>query len=467
MRHFDVVVIGSGPAGQKAAIQASKLGKNACIIEKNNVLGGASINTGTIPSKALREAVLHLTGLNKRTLFGESYRVKRTITIADLTYVSQQVVHNELDLIRDQLDRNNVELIWGSARFDQEIVIFVDRPDDFEVVSGDIIIIATGTRPARPDSVPFDNKTIFTSDELLKLDHIPKTMIVVGGGVIGIEYACMLAALGVKVTLVEGRHQVLGFLDDEITEALQYQMRRMGITLRLGEKVARIEHLPSDSANGAAVLATLESGKTLRSQTLLFSVGRQGTTMALNLEKAGLKADDRERLKVNANYQTEVPHIYAVGDVIGFPALASTAMEQGRLAVCHAFGAPTKSIPELFPYGIYAIPEISMVGRTEDQLTTAGIPYEVGIAQYKELARAQLLGDADGMLKLLIHQENYQILGVHVIGTGATELIHIGQAVMALQGTVDYFINSVFNYPTLAEAYKVAALNGMNKLRHV
>ena len=467
MRHFDVVVIGSGPAGQKAAIQASKLGKNACIIEKNNVLGGASINTGTIPSKALREAVLHLTGLNKRTLFGESYRVKRTITIADLTYVSQQVVHNELDLIRDQLDRNNVELIWGAARFDQEIVLFVDRPDDFEVISGDTIIIASGTRPARPESVPFDNKTIFTSDELLKLDHIPKTLIVVGGGVIGIEYACMLAALGVKVTLVEGRHQVLGFLDDEITEALQYQMRRMGITLRLGEKVARIEHLPTDNAGGASVQATLESGKTLRSQALLYSVGRQGTTMALNLERAGLKADDRERQKVNANYQTEVPHIYAVGDVIGFPALASTAMEQGRLAVCHAYGAPTKSIPELFPYGIYAIPEISMVGRTEDQLTTAGIPYEVGIAQYKELARAQLLGDTDGMLKLLIHQENLQILGVHVIGTGATELIHIGQACMALQGTVDYFINSVFNYPTLAEAYKVAALNGINKLRHV
>jgi NAD(P) transhydrogenase len=470
MRHFDVIVIGSGPGGQKAAIQAAKLGKTVAIIEKSNVLGGTSINTGTIPSKALREAVMHLTGLNKRSLFGESYRVKRTITIADLIYVSQQVVHNELELIRDQLERNGVELIWGSARFDQENVLFVDRPDDFEVLSGDIIIVATGTRPARPDSVPFDGKTIVTSDELLKLDHIPKTMIVVGGGVIGIEYACMLAALGVKVTLVEGRHQVLGFLDDEITEALQYQMRRMGVTLRLGEKVhkiEKIEHAADSGPNGAAVVATLESGKTLRAQTLLYSVGRQGTTTALNLDRAALKADDRERLKVNANYQTDVPHIYAVGDVIGFPALASTAMEQGRLSVCHAFGVPTRSIPELFPYGIYAIPEISMVGRTEEQLTTSGIPYEAGIAQYRELARGQLLGDTDGMLKLLIHQENHQILGIHAIGTGATELIHIGQAVMALQGTVDYFINSVFNYPTLAEAYKVAALNGMNKLRHV
>lgn len=467
MRHFDCVVIGSGPGGQKAAIQAAKLGKHVCIIEKSNVLGGASINTGTIPSKALREAVVHLTGLNKRSLFGESYRVKRSITIADLTYVSQQVVHSELELIRDQLERNGVELIWGSARFDQENIIFVDRPDDFEVVSGDVIVIATGTRPARPDSVPFDNKIIFTSDELLKLDHIPKTMIVVGGGVIGIEYACMLAALGVKIILVEGRHEVLGFLDDEITEALQYQMRRMGVTLRLGEKVHQIEQAPPNGADGATAQATLESGKTLHAHTLMYAVGRQGTTTALALERAGLKADDRERLKVNANYQTDVPHIYAVGDVIGFPALASTAMEQGRLAVCHAFGAPTRSIPELFPYGIYAIPEISMVGRTEDQLTTAGIPYEAGIAQYRELARGQLLGDTDGMLKLLIHQENRQILGVHAIGTGATELIHIGQAVMALQGTLDYFVNSVFNYPTLAEAYKVAALNGMNKLQHI
>jgi NAD(P) transhydrogenase len=527
MRYFDCAVIGTGPAGQKAAIQAAKLGKKVCIIEKENVLGGAAINTGTIPSKALREAVLHLTGLGKSGLFGELSRVKRNITIADLIYVSQQVIHHELSLIRNQLDRNGVELIWGAARFHDDNVLYIDHGETFEMISAEVIIIATGTRPARPASVPFDERTIFTSDGLLKLDHLPKTMIVVGGGVVGTEYACMLAALGVKVTLVEGRREVLGFLDSEIAEAFQYHMRKMGITLRLGEKVAKIEKLTPAQAvrespmaaqtltaataaedmsapagagaaiaatlappqpttgnghhhhhpvptNGEVVIgnaplvqATLESGKLLRAQSLLYAVGRQGTVGALDLDKASLKGDDRERMKVNEHYQTDQAHVYAVGDVIGFPALASTAMEQGRLAVCHAFGIPTSSIPELFPYGIYAIPEISMVGRTEAQLTDAGIPYEAGVAQYSELARGQLLGDETGMLKLLIHQTSGQILGIHAIGTGATELIHIGQAVMAFGGTVDFFINNVFNFPTLAEAYKVAALNGLNKLRHV
>jgi len=467
MRHFDCIVVGTGPAGQKAAIQAAKLGKKVAIIEKNNSIGWAAINTGTIPSKALREAVLHLTGASKRGLFGDNYRVKRQITISDLIYVSQQVIHHELTIVRDHFDRNGIELIWGEARFEQENVIYIDRPDDFEVISADKFIIATGTRPATPQSVPFDKQAVFTSDGLLKLDALPKTMIVVGGGVIGVEYACMLAAVGVKVTLVEGRTQLLGFLDDEITEAFQYQMRRTGITLRMGEKVAKIELLPTDGPNAGLVRATLESGKHLHAQTLLYAIGRQGTTGTLQLTKVGIAADDRERLKVNEFYQTTQAHIYAVGDVIGFPALASTAMEQGRQAACHAFGAPTSSVPELFPYGIYAIPEISMVGKTEKQLTDAGIPYEAGIAQYKELARGQLLGDLEGMLKLLIHQENHKILGVHAIGTGATELIHIGQAVMAFNGTVDFFINNVFNYPTLAEAYKVAALNGLNKLKHI
>ena len=473
MRHFDCVVIGSGPAGQKAAIQAAKLGKRVCVVEKNPVLGGAAVNTGTIPSKALREAVLHLTGATKRGLFGEQSRVKKHITIDDLIYVSRQVVQREISLVRSHCDRNEIELTWGEACFESPTVVKVTHDTETEQISADKFFIATGTRPAMPSSIPFDNKSIFTSDGLIKIGQLPKSMIVVGGGVIGTEYACMMAALDVKVTLIEGRSEVLGFLDREITEALMYQMRRAGITLRLGEKVSRIEapkpaqDTPENGGNGSLVQAILESGKIIRAQTLLYSVGRQGTTRALQLDKVGLEADDRERLQVDATYRTKVEHIYAVGDVIGFPALASTAMEQGRLAACHAYGAPTCSMPELFPYGVYSIPEISMVGRTEDQLTHAGIPYESGIAQYNELARGQLLGDEAGMLKLLIHQQTREILGVHAIGTGATELIHIGQAVMAYKGTVEFFINNVFNYPTLAEAYKVAGLNGLNKIRNV
>jgi NAD(P) transhydrogenase len=466
MKHYDLVVIGSGPAGQKAAIQAAKIGKRVCIIEKNSALGGAGINTGTIPSKALREAVLYLTGTNKRSLFGENFRPKRDITIEDLTYVSQQVIHNELAVIREQFDRNGVDLLWGAANFEGPKFIQVQKSDTTEMLSGDYFVICTGTRPATPISVPFNDCTIFTSDGLLKLKTLPKSIIIVGGGVIGVEYACMLGALGTRVILVEGRAELLDFLDHEIVESLQYQMRQTGITLRLGEKVAKIEEIDSPTNHGQRLVqALLESGKLLQAQCLLYAVGRQGTTKALGLENVGLTPDDRERLKVNSSYQTEVPHIYAAGDVIGFPALASTAMEQGRLAVCHAFGMKTQSLPELFPYGIYAIPEISMVGKTEKQLTDGNIPYEAGIAHYKEVARGQLLGDSSGMLKLLIHQDTHQILGVHAIGTGATELIHIGQAVLAFAGTAEYFINNVFNYPTLAETYKVAAFNGLNKLR--
>ena len=467
MRHFDCAVIGTGPAGQKAAIQAAKLGKHVCVIEKNNALGGAAINTGTIPSKALREAVLHLTGASKRGLFGDNYRVKRDITIADLIYVSQQVIHHELSIIRNHFDRNGVDLIWGEATFETPTMLQVKRPSDSEHLTADKFFIGSGTRPARPANIPFDDDAIFCSDTILKAEKLPRTMIVVGGGVIGVEYACMMQTLGVKVILVEGRSKVLGFLDHEICEAFQYHMRQMGMTLRMGEKVAKIERLPDDAGTGPAVSATLESGKLLRAQTLLYAVGRQGVTKALGLDKAGIASDDRERLKVNEHYQTEASHIYAIGDVVGFPALASTAMEQGRLAVCHAYGVPVHSMPELFPYGIYAVPEISMVGKTEDQLTEAGIPYEAGIAQYKEIARGQLLGDDIGMLKMLIHQETHTILGVHIIGTGATELIHIGQCAIAFKATVEYFVNTVFNYPTLAECYKVAALNGLNKLRNV
>lgn len=547
MRQYDLVVIGSGPAGQKAAIQAAKLGKKAAIVEKNNWLGGVALNTGTIPSKALREAIIHLTGASKRGLFGEAYRVKSNITIGELIAVSQQVIQHEREIVMSQLVRNGVDIIEGHACFDNPHQITCTIYDQHtrkairsERVTAENFVLAIGTRPAMPESVPFIETRVFTSDGLLKLQKLPKSMIVVGGGVIGTEYACMMSTLGVKVTLIEGRRNVLGFLDDEIGEAFQYQMRRGGITLRLGEKVKSIEIIGPDHpdyprramrkaaavvAESAAespdvtaeegakaaeqsgqaghdeappvndgedarfdpegqsfdpegppfgsvddddlVQAVLESGKKLRAGTLLYAIGRQGMTSKLCVDKAGLESDDRERLKVNEFYQTDVPHIYAVGDVIGFPALASTAMEQGRLAACHMFGVEAHSFPELFPFGVYAIPEVSMVGKTEEELTEAGIPYEAGVASYSEIARGQLLGDETGMLKLLIHQDTREILGVHCIGSGATELIHIGQTAMALGGKADFFCNNVFNYPTLAEAYRVAALNGLNKIRNV
>ena len=467
MRHYDLAIIGTGPAGQKAAIQGAKLGKRVCIIEKENVVGGAQVNTGTLPSKAMREAALHLTGSNRRGLFGHHARVKRHIVISDLIAVSKQVSQNEWDVIGDAFERNAIDLIWGTAKFEGPNLLQILRQNDMELITADKFVIAVGTRPSHPASVPFNDRNIFCSDSLLKMDKLPRSMLIVGGGVIGTEYACIMATLGVRVTLIEGRDQVLGFLDHEVAEAFQYFMRQRGITLRLGEKVKAIEELPPENGEGIVVQATLESGKHLKAQTLLYCIGRQGVCRQLGLENVGIEYDDRERLKVNEFYQTNVPHVYAAGDVIGFPALASTAMEQGRQAVFHMFGHPTTAMPDLYPLGIYSVPEISMVGKTEKQLTDEGIPYEAGVASYKELARGQLLGDDTGMLKMLIHEKEHTILGVHIIGTQATELIHIGQTAMALNGKAEFFVNNVFNFPTLAEAYKIAAMNGLNKLAHV
>lgn len=458
MKNLDMVVIGSGPAGQKAAIQAAKLGKQVALIEKNSIVGGACTNTGTIPSKALREAVLHLSRSQSKNFYGDGEQ--QEVTIADLISRGLHVIQTEIGVIREHMSRNQVEMVSGEARFVDSHTLEVTRPNMTQMLQAEHIVIATGTVPAKPSNVPFDQERVLDSDDLLRIAKLPKSMIIVGGGVIGTEYACMMATLGVRVILIEARHNLLEFVDEEISEALQYRMRSMGMTLRLNERVDQITVMPD-----GLVQATLQSGKHLRAETLLYCIGRQGTTASLALENVGLAPDNRGRLKVNEHYQTDVPHIYAVGDVIGFPALASTSMEQGRQASCHAYGQPTMSLPELYPVGIYSIPEISMVGRTEAQLTADGVPYEAGVAQYKEIARGQLLDDEVGMLKLLIHEETRQILGVHAIGTGATELIHIGQAVMSFKGTVDYFINNVFNYPTLAECYKVAALNGSNKLR--
>jgi NAD(P) transhydrogenase len=463
MDHYDLLVIGSGPAGQKAAIAAAKLGRRAAVVEKIDMVGGVCINTGTIPSKTLREAVLYLTGLSQRELYGQSYRLKDEITVSDLTTRTQRVIGHEIDVIRNQLSRNRVVLIPGTARFVDPHVLEVNSVRDQHVtVSADKIIIAVGTRPARPSSVEFDGITIVDSDQILGMHKVPSSMVVVGAGVIGIEYASMFAALGTKVTVVEKRPRMLEFCDLEIVEALKYQLRDLAVTFRFSESVRTVEKV-----NGGT-LTMLESGKKIPADTVLYSAGRQGVTDELNIEAAGLQAAERGRIEVDDNFCTAVEHIYAVGDVIGFPALAATAMEQGRRASYHAFGEPVgNKLGDLQPIGIYSIPELSYVGQTEDELTSDNVPFEVGVSRYRELARGAILGDSYGMLKLLVHAETRKLLGVHVFGSNATELVHIGQTVMGCGGTVDYLVDAVFNYPTLAESYKVAALDAVNRMRAI
>lgn len=461
---FDLLVIGSGPAGQRAAIQGAKLEKRVGVVERRAVVGGVCINTGTIPSKTLREAVLHLSGYRERGLYGASYAVKQNITMADLLFRTDRVVRHEIDVSRHQLQRNHVEVLEAEARFvDPHCVrlMFLDGRGHRDVTAR-AVVVAVGTSATQDLHIPFDSQSIFVSDDILHIDRLPRTLTVVGAGVIGCEYASIFATLGVRVTLVDMRSRLLPFVDSEISEALAYHLRQNRVTLRLGESVSDIE--PFEDQHGPRVRIHLASGKQIITEKALHSIGRTGATASLDLPAAGLAADNRGRLVVNADYQTSVPHIYGVGDVIGFPSLASTSMEQGRLAACHAFGIPTRSVPELFPYGIYTIPEISMVGRTEEELTQQGVPYEVGKAHYREIARGQIIGDSSGLLKLIFHLETRQLLGVHIIGEGASELIHIGQAVMAFGGRIDYFVDTVFNYPTLAECYKTAAFDGINRL---
>jgi NAD(P) transhydrogenase len=462
MYDFDLLVLGSGPGGQKAAIAASKLGRTVAMVERRNMIGGVCINSGTIPSKTMREAVVYLTGLNQRELYGQSYRLKDDITVADLAARTSHVIGREVDVIRSQLSRNRVSMMTGSGKFIDPHTLVVAEPGGREhKVTAAHVVIATGTVPARPSSVDFDDVTIIDSDGIAALEKVPRSMVVVGAGVIGIEYASMFAALGTKVTVVERRPRMLDFCDLEIVEALKYHLRDLAVTFRFGESVAAVER----HAGGA--IAVLESGKRIAADTVMYSAGRHGVTAELGLDAAGLGADERGRITVDEFFRTVVPHIYAVGDVIGFPALASTSMEQGRLAAHHACGEPVKALQGLQPIGIYTIPEMSFVGQTEDELTDARIPFEVGIARYRELARGQIIGDSYGMLKLLISPADRSILGVHVFGSGATELVHIGQTVMGCHGTVDYLVDAVFNYPTLAESYKVAALDAVNKMRQI
>jgi NAD(P) transhydrogenase len=465
---FDVCVIGSGPGGQKAAIQAAKLGSRVCVVERMEQVGGVAIHTGTIPSKALRQAIIEATGGRDHLAVRAEVKAGR-VTIGELLSSCQRIIATEMEIVRLQLRRNGVEVFQGEASFSGPDTVAVKGRGEASSLSAKKFILAVGTEPVRPDFIPFDNRRILTSDDLLALERLPESLVVVGGGVIGTEFASMFARLGVRVTLVVRASRVLNFLDLQIGEALQYHMRQRGMVLRLGEELAEVKLEAPDPGSPRGdvpeVVTRLKSGKELRSDALLYCLGRQGVTHRLNLEAVGLAADSRGRIKVNENFQTANPDIYAVGDVVGFPALASTAMNQGRLAACHLADKPRNKLREYFPFGIYSIPEISMVGDNEEELTEKGVPYETGVAHYKEIARGQLLGDEVGMLKILFHPETRLVLGVHIIGTGATELIHIGQAVMALGAKVNYFIDSAFNYPTLAECYRVAALNGLNKLR--
>ncbi len=457
---YDLVVIGSGPAGQKGAICAAKMRKRVALIERKGLIGGVCVHTGTIPSKTVREAVLYLTGFQQRTFYGRDYTLKDRISMQDLAFRVQAVVARETEVINAQLKRNQVTTLEGTGRFLDPHTVEVESESGTTRVRGEYILVACGTRPARSDAIPFDGTHIVDTDQFACIPAVPREAIVVGAGVVGLEFTSFLAALGVKVTLIEQRPSILDFVDRQIVEALTYHLRDLGTTFRLGEKVVSVAF----DAGRDRVLAQLESGKLVHGEILLYAVGRQSNTDLVNPDAAGLKPDARGKLSVNEFFQTSVPNIYAAGDVIGFPALASTSMEQGRLAGCHMFGAPARYSPELLPFGIYTIPEISMVGQTEEQLTSAKAPYEVGIAKYQELAKSQMLGDEHGMLKLLFDPKSLKLLGVHAIGERAAEIIHIGQAVLALGATIEYCRDAVFNYPTLAEAYKVAALDGFNKL---
>jgi len=461
-KEFDFLCVGSGPAGQRAAVQAAKLGLRVAVVEKRLAVGGTCVVSGTIPSKTFREAVLSLKASHRdRERVG--FQSVAPATMGELLDKVGHMIRLESQIIENQLGRNNITLIRGDAFFKDPHTIEVRNGTGSNFLRAGYILIAVGTIPAPPPDICTDGQVIIDSDDILRLRHIPRTMVVIGAGVIGLEYASMFACLGTEVTIIDKRPRPLEFLDYEIIDELIHQMRNQNVIFRLGETVERLELSPGPPKR---VIVHLESGKRHVSELALFSIGRLGATGTLQLEAAGLQADSRGRLKVDAEFRTSVSHIFAAGDVIGYPSLAATSSEQGRLATCYAFGQPVEPMPFHFPIGIYAIPEISMVGKTEEALTQGRIPYEVGLARYREIARGVILGDNSGLLKMLFHRDTHQLLGVHAIGTGATELIHIGQAVLGMGGGLSYFLTTVFNYPTLAECYKVAALDAFNKINN-
>ncbi|MBB3769635.1 NAD(P) transhydrogenase [Angulomicrobium tetraedrale] len=461
MYDFDMIVIGSGPSGRRAAVQAAKIGKSVLVVEKGRRVGGVSVHTGTIPSKTLRETVLNLSGWRERGFYGRSYRVKQDIGAADLLARLHKTLDHEVEVLEHQFSRNGVKTARGEARFvDPHTVEITEENGDVDLVTGAHVLIAVGTRPFRPDYVPFNATSVFDSDEIVDLPRLPRSLAVIGAGVIGVEYASIFSALDVSVTLIEPRNSFLDFIDKELIEEFTHELRDRNVGLRFGAAVSKIE-LGADERP----ICRLADGRTVHTDMLLFAAGRVGATDRLDLENAGLAVDHRGRIAVEPRtLQTAVPHIYAAGDVIGFPSLASTSMEQGRVAACHAFGLEPPPPPEFFPYGIYSVPEISTVGMTEEEVRRRQIPYECGIARFRETSRGHIMGLNNGMMKMIFSVKSRRLLGVHIVGEGATELIHIGQAVLNLKGTIDYFIENTFNYPTLAEAYKIAGLDAWNRM---
>ena len=461
---YDLAVIGSGPAGQRAAIQAAKIGKRVAVFERRQVVGGVCVNTGTIPSKTLREAILYLTGYSKHEIYGDAFVIKQRITMADLRQYLDFVVRHEIDVIRRHLQMNAVDVVYGEASFTGPHTLSVNGREAPREISAKNFVVAVGTEPRIDHHIPFDGQHVLTSDDIVNLGALPRNLAVVGGGVIGCEYANMFATLGVPVTLIDKRSRLLPFVDGEIVGALQYHLNSTNTTVWLNEEVRGIELVNGGETGGEKVSIQLASGKKVAAEKALYLIGRVPATAGLNLPAAGVECEAGGTIKVDANYRTCVPHIFAAGDVIGFPSLASTSTEQGRIAACRCFGIESPAVPQHFPYGIYTIPEISYVGQNEEELTKNAVPYQIGKASYRETSRGLIIGDTHGMLKLLFDSTSRKLLGVHIIGTNASDLVHIGQAVMNLGATIDYFVENIFNYPTLAECYKVAALNGINRL---
>ena len=459
-KHYDLVVIGSGPAGERAAIEAAKMRKSVAIIERHSVQGGVCIHTGTIPSKTLRETVLYISGLRQRSVYGVMGGIRSEMTIKDLMYRKNNVIQAELEIIQQNMARYQIEVLhgWGSLIGPRTVKIS-DGDNEESVVSGDIILISTGSRSFHPPKIEFDHKFIYDSESILKLDILPRSLTIIGGGVIGCEYASIFAHIGINVTIIDSRERLLSFLDREISDSVSYLMRKYRINLVLGDGIKEVKR------EGNEVITITQSGRKVISDRVLVAAGRIGNTDNLGLEDLNIEVDERKLIKVDKRYCTSVPSVYAVGDVIGFPSLASVSMDQGRLAAIHAFKEDDKSsINSILPFGIYTIPEVSMVGETEETLSAVGKEYEIGVARYFELARGQIINDHDGMLKLIFDPQTRKLLGVHIVGERSTELIHVGQCVMTFDGTIDYFVDSVFNYPTLSEAYKIAALDGISRI---